>query len=292
MNSALPPKMDSERRWGTRVTILVCIALVAAPLVVRQGPREVSQWYLAAAVQQRAAGELERAQANIDAARRWSPTNANVLLADALWLRKHGDAEQALTRCEELIAAWPDDPRGYLERSHVLQQLGRASEAIADWKTLASLNERQPFMSEEQIWNGMAYARAIANEELVEGLADANRAARGPAPAPELLDTRGYLYYRLGRHEEARRDLDEAIARYQPMFNDRKRRFEIQGPAAGLGKLDENRRAELMRESALGLAVMRYHRALVLDALGETVAADDERKQVQELGFQPNESLF
>lgn len=292
MNSALPPKIESERRWGTKVTVLICLALVGAPLVVRQGPREVSQWYLAAAIQQRAAGELERAEANIATARRWDPTSANVLLADALWLRKHGDAEQALVRCQELIAAWPDDPRGYLERSHVLQQLGRASEAIADWKTLAALNERRPFMSEEQIWNGMAYARAIANEELAEGLADANRAARGPAPAPELLDTRGYLYYRLGRHEEARRDLDDAISRYQTWFNDRKRRLESQGPAAGLGKLDEQRREEMLREAAMGLAVMRYHRALVLDALGDTVAADDERKQVQALGFQPNDSLF
>lgn len=283
---------DGRGRWTTKLTVLLCVAVVALPLVVRQGPREVSQWYLAAAIRHRATGEQAVAERQIEQALRWHPTSVDVLLSDALWLRKNGQGEAALARCQQLVEAWPDDPRGYLERSHVLQQIGRASEAIADWKTLSALNEQRPFMAEEQIWNGLAYARAIANEDLVAGLEDANRAARGPAPSPEVLDTRGYLYYRLGRLDEARRDLDEAIARYQAWFNDRKQRLVAQGSAAGLAKLDEQRRSELLREAAMGLAVMRYHRALVLDSLGDSVAAEDERKQVRALGFTPDESLF
>jgi hypothetical protein len=50
-----------------------------------------------------------------------------------------------------------------------------------------------------------------------------------------------------------------------------------------------NEELEMMRKS---LAVIRYHRALVFDALGKTKEAEADRHRVRELGFLPAPSLF
>ena len=43
---------------------------------------------------------------------------------------------------------------------------------------------------------------------------------------------------------------------------------------------------------AENVAVIRYHRSLVYDKLGESAKAEEDRRRVRELGFEPNEDLF
>ena len=47
-----------------------------------------------------------------------------------------------------------------------------------------------------------------------------------------------------------------------------------------------------LEERAQSVAVIRYHRSLVFDALNKPDAAAKDRARVRELGFDPGEHLF
>jgi hypothetical protein len=50
-------------------------------------------------------------------------------------------------------------------------------------------------------------------------------------------------------------------------------------------QLDFARRSQVV-------AVIRYHRALVLDSLGQQAEAEKDRQRVVDLGFEPGDHLF
>lgn len=289
MSENVPVLPEGRRSVGTLVTIVICVALVAVPLVVRQTPREISQWHLASALRHHADHQDAAAQVSLADALRWNPENLNAHLVQSQWERQAKDYSAALAACEQAAQLAPDDVRMLYERSQVLQHLGRGADAVADWKRIAELNEQHERLSVERVWNGLAYARAIANLELDAALADAQKAVEREPNSAELLDTRGYILYRMGKHTEARQDLDKAVTRYEALW-ETAQRTAAKGPAAGSGEAALS--PDVLRELALGLAVMRYHRALVLDALGEKDNAEADRARVRELGFTPDETLF
>ena len=61
----------------------------------------------------------------------------------------------------------------------------------------------------------------------------------------------------------------------------------LQHQIVDLEQLDEAEE-ELKRT----VAVIRYHRGLVLDAMGDAERAQEDFRRVRELGFEPNEQLF
>jgi tetratricopeptide (TPR) repeat protein len=103
-----------------------------------------------------------------------------------------------------------------------------------------------------------------------------------------VLDTRGFVLYRLGFCQEAMDDLDCALAAFEqinrtlPAFIDARKHLIID-------MRQESRYEDQVRKT---LAVIRYHRSLVLDALGEGLAADKDRAKIRELGFVPDDHLF
>ncbi len=59
--------------------------------------------------------------------------------------------------------------------------------------------------------NALAYARALANVELDQALTDINEALGYRPEDPALRDTRAWVYYRMGRYEEAFADADFSV---------------------------------------------------------------------------------
>ncbi len=59
--------------------------------------------------------------------------------------------------------------------------------------------------------NAMAYGRALARVELEQALTDINEALGYRPDDPDLRDTRAWVYYQMGRYEEALADADFAV---------------------------------------------------------------------------------
>jgi tetratricopeptide (TPR) repeat protein len=104
------------------------------------------------------------------------------------------------------------------------------------------------------------------------------------------IDTRGYLHYRLGNHEAALRDLTTAID-----LGEAQRSYLLQSPAYTQEisyRFSPAEARHQQRQQDKSIAVIRYHRALAYEALGETDRAERDLKRVRELGFEPGPDLF
>jgi hypothetical protein len=95
-----------------------------------------------------------------------------------------------------------------------------------------------------------------------------------------MLDTRGYIHFRRGDLTAAEADLNLAVDRTEQ---------DYQGEERTRHRREFNQPLDRLRKS---LAVIRYHRALVFDALGQSKKAEADRRRVRELGFAPAPSLF
>lgn len=283
--AASSPNSSKFWRWGT---VGLMAAMVLGPVAARQIPREAARWQAAIALEARLDGRTEEALLRLQKSLAWDPGNATVYLQRAAWAREDGRYAEALEDCDRAIELADWNPLAKIERSQIYQHLGRRADAVADWKSVVEMNERRRLLAEVNLWNGLAYARAVAGMELDEALADMQRAVVREPAEPALLDTRGYLLYRLGKYDEAIVDLDAAVAGAERRLAERDKQL-----AAPRSPLPDRREAERDRRSAAHeLAVIVYHRSLVFDKLNQPEAAAADRDRVRQLGHQPDERLF
>ncbi|MFO0821377.1 MAG: hypothetical protein U1A77_25765 [Pirellulales bacterium] len=279
------------RKWTTRVVILLFVLLVCGPLLFSQFPTEVARWHQAAAVEAFLDGNLDQARQSLAQALEWAPGDVWLLVQRASWERELGNYEQALATCEEALERGDVPLRVYWERSQIYQHMGRWQDAVEDWRKIESIVQQGGVaMSEATVLNGLAYARALANIELDEALRDVNRSLELTGKQAALLDTRGYIHFRRGAFESARADLNEAIS----LLEAEQRSGGSQDKTKGRETTHEDPREErrLKKERDHTLAVLLYHRLLILEELEAEVEADMDRKRIVELGFEPSEKLF
>jgi tetratricopeptide (TPR) repeat protein len=105
------------------------------------------------------------------------------------------------------------------------------------------------------------------------------------------IDTRGYVHYRLGDNEAALRDLTTAVE-----LADASSEYLQQSPAFRAFVANKTTPAEVRYEQRhhwdKSRAVLHYHRALVLQELGQSEQADADLRCVHELGAEPGPKLF
>lgn len=269
------------RSFGPKfVAVLVCcIVLVGITLfAIRFIPVEVQQWRIAALEEQRLNGDLRGAFDQLDQDIAKNPDNVELLRLKAIWLMENKDYPEALSAIDQVLAKKPDDVTAYEIRASVRQALGQFREAVDDWKKILSFDSVAGGTMRPDALNALAYARGLANVELDEGLVDIDEALRMTRDNAAYLDTRGYLYYRKGDYDRAFKDLDNAVNFAEPL--------------RGSSTSDPRKKAREDKKLAQWQAALRYHRALVHDARNEKEAAEEDRRRVRELGFEPNDSLF
>lgn len=305
-----PPRPTRGQRLLRWVVLLVPVLLVAGPVVVGEFPREVALWHGAAALEHHLDGNLDAALQSLDAGLAWDPDNHLLLLQRSQWRLDAGDLPGALEDAELAVASKEHDPAGYLQRSSVFQKMGRHREAIDDWNRLVELADGATRVEirglegtrQMDIYNGRAYARAVANMEIQAGLMDAQRSIDRFGENMAVLDTRGFLYYHAGEYEKARYDLDKAVDEVESYYaqllrETRDEEGELPEPLRNQPRLrrqflDLRELRKFQQEMAEQVAVLRYHRALVLDKLGEAEAAERDRQRVRELGFNSGPDLY
>ncbi len=289
-----PPRSNAAVR---RLVILGMIAVVAVPVAVSEIPREIAKWYAAAAMEKYLDGDLPAAVQVMDQAITWDDANADHYRLRGQWRREAKDYEAALADGNRAVELASQDAQNYIERTQTLQHLGRHREAIDDWTKVIGMSESQSTQFSKilgagseiaHLYNGRAYARSLGNIEPDLGLKDVQRAIDHFGEHPAYLDTRGHLYYQLGKLQQARADLDAAVDGYEAINARWSKEVESRkNQVVDLRKLDLE-----LRERRLNLAVIRYHRALILQKLGLQTEADADLKRVRELGYEPSEHLF
>lgn len=270
-------------RWTRRLVILGTLALVLGPLLYAWFPKEISRWYEASAVEKYFDGDLNAANEALDEALRWDEENASAYRLRAKWRLDDGDYVGAVEDCNHALKLSQGDPRTYLQRSLALQHLGRHQEAIDDWKKLAELSQYGSADQRATVLNGLAYARALGNTELDEALSDVKTALELVGNNAEMLDTRGFIHYLRGDMDAAKRDMDAAVKGLEANLQ------QAQDTNRVVDQREFERQLELVRRNE---AVIRYHRALVNDKVGQTEQAEKDRQRVRDLGYEPNEKLF
>lgn len=275
------PPTQQKPLWGRRWFMLAVVVVLFLPAVVVLAPAEIAAWHLAAAQEDRAAGKNHQAYDRLADAMRWSPQQPGLLLQRAAWRLEDGQADAALTDANQAAEVRPKDENVLMLRAQILQQLGRHAEAIADWKALDRLSLTRGSPDRAKALNGLAYARAVGKLELKDALKNVEESLTHAKGDPFILDTRGYIYYLQGEHGKALADLDQAVKGVEAVGSGTIRQPPSDIDLSGITTPEQ------------GIAVVRYHRALVLQALGrEDDAKKDLDRARQLIGREPDETLF
>jgi len=267
---------------------LLLFALIAAPMLVSWVPREIGRWHLAAALENRTAGERERAYQNLQVAIDWDAEQAAYYLQRAEWRTDDRDYEAALADCNRAFDLVGENVTILQARAQVYQHLARHGAAIADWKRIDKISETSGKPTRAEALNGLAYARAVGKLELSEGLQNVEEALQLEPGTAAMLDTRGYLRYLNEEYAAALTDLDPAVKQVEAEYA-ALQKVEKEGQA-----LVSNTQVERMtKHMQFNIAVIRYHRSLVLDKLDRPADAKKDRARAKALiGREPDETLF
>ena len=280
---SIGPPQAKPRRWGARLSIVVIALLVLGPLLWRWLPTEIARWYAASAMEKHLEGDAEAAEQDFQNALRWDPQSAAIHRQSGDFHAELGQYEQAVDFYSRAVELDATDPLNLMQRSVALQHLERHSEAIRDWEEIVDLLRDKHQTQEAIALNGLAYARALGNTELDLALDEVNQALQFAGPNPAMLDTRGYIQFLRGDYQAARHDLDRAVDSMETQL----------AAVSQIKSYSDSRQHELdIQQMQQSTAVLRYHRALALEHLGEAELADRDLQRVKQLGFEPGDDLF
>jgi tetratricopeptide (TPR) repeat protein len=287
----LQPPAPRSSKWKFRLLLLLILAGLIGPCTALFVPREVASWHLANAREAREAGNNDRAYAEMTSALRWRPDDPRLFLQRAAWRVEDGEAKRALSDVKEAEDRTRENYQVLMVKAQILQHLGRHAEAIRAWKAIDRLSLNQGVPDREMALNGLAYARAVGKLEIEQGLKEATEALNLAPGSAAVLDTHGYLLHLNGEHEKAIAEMDQAVRGMEEeltLIRSMPERWKQQ-QIAGSGGIDLTG----LTDAETGVAVVRYHRALVLKALGREDDAQKDLVRVRELiGREPDDKLF
>jgi tetratricopeptide (TPR) repeat protein len=271
---------------------LAFIVLALGPPTAREVPHEIGRWYYAAAVIAEDAGEWQLAVERLEEAIRWGGLRPEYAILRAKLYWHLGDRQSALTELDRAVqAATPEKLISvYMQRAELHLKMHERAAAVQDWQQIYDLVQGghvPTTIPAHVVYNALAYMRALANQDLEQALEKVNLALAQEADNAAYLDTRGFIYYRLGKYSKALEDLDRAVelARQQWQSN-RRRLINLKRQYIDVRPIDE-----LLQENDRNYAVILYHRALVQD-LFDADKAEQDFAEIRRLGFPVSADLF
>lgn len=113
-------------------------------------------------------------------------------------------SDLALKTVDRGLESYPENTDLLYQKALLLVRVDRQEEASLTMKTLLGIDDQHA-----EALNFLAYELAVENRDLEEALQYAEQAV-ALKPAPHILDTLGWVYYRLGRLIEALKVIEEA----------------------------------------------------------------------------------
>lgn len=149
-------------------------------------------------------GQTDEALARTRASAEAGDSRAERALADMYRrLGRHAESEPIYTR---MIEGDPQNWRLYFARGAARERLDRWPEAEADLLRALELSPEQP-----DVMNYLGYTWADRGERLSEALSMLERAAELRPMSGAVIDSLGWVHYRMGDYAEALRSLERAV---------------------------------------------------------------------------------
>jgi tetratricopeptide (TPR) repeat protein len=296
--AGLPEQIQRQRRT-LRMISWVLLGVIFGSCTAAQGPREIGRWHLAAALNLRSKGEKEAAYQQLERAISWFPKSPELLLHRAEWRLEDGQRDEALADCDRMLEVGGESFSTLSIHSEFLQNAGEFAKAVDDWKKIEQASNRSGIPSRETALNGLAYAQALAEVDLDKALDHVNEALELVPNNANILDTRGFIFHLQGKDDLALVDQNRAVRGMDAELTRLERARQTE-EADETSKLVASSYPKTLRGRALGYAtqarataVVHYHRALILSALGRQKDADQDRATAKHLiGREPDETLF
>ena len=276
-----PKKRQRSSRRRFLLSLMVLLLVVSAIFWV---PKEISNWYHAAALEAHFQNNIDAAKSLLDTARRWDPNDTAIYKTRSDWKLGRKDFEGSLEDISYAVRIDPDNFDNYRARSNIYQRMGRFEDAVQDQtKLVEEFRQRGDDAGLHHALNNRAYFRALGKIDLDPALEDIQEAIvlwkqYYSTESPSYLDTRGYIEYLLGEIAAAETDLTRAIELAEKEHTLITHRF--------------SEHEETITQMNHHLAVICHHRGLVHQARGETELAEDYLQRADDLGYNPEEGIW
>lgn len=166
-----------------------------------------AQAYLERSGARRELGDLAGALADVEEARKLDPASPDAIVMAAMLIAERGDVAKAAAMLDERIALGGktrDDYRA--SKAGMLGEFGDVQMALADLDALIAEKPGSPALLNARCW-----IKASRNVQTESGLKDCTSALELSDRTANILDSRALVWMRLGRDEDALRDLDAAL---------------------------------------------------------------------------------
>ena len=173
--------------------------------------------YLRRSAARKELGNVAGALADAEAARKLDPSSREAAFAVAILTAERGDMAKAIAVLDERIALGGktrDDFRA--SKAVVIGEFGDASAALAELDDLIAAKPGAPFLLNARCW-----IKATRNVQVDSALKDCTSAMELSDSTAGILDSRALVWMRLGRDEDALRDLDAALLQQPGMGSSR-----------------------------------------------------------------------
>lgn len=266
------------------------------PLLWKAAPLEYAKWQLAAAANAVVHSDWKKAEAHLAAAEQSSRQVRELPDYWGVYLKLvNGDPsrdDSTSTLIEELKEAIAENSQNRLAGNwlvELLSEQGRFAEALDCVKL--TIGDAGPSDANER--NQLAYYRSLANVELEDALKDIDKALAEIPDEPALLDTKAWVLYRLKRYAEALVLIDKALEELLGLIPEEYREAPADYDPAGLGTSPLGKLpATLSKERMDSIAVIRFHRMKILEALNRHEDALSDYRAIRFWGTEPDDRLY
>ena len=248
------------------------------PVVGNQGRAVIARWYFA-----KAANAIELGQSDPEVALqgldRW--TDSPEAFRDYWIVQMKRAVLNSPEELPELLQRATDvDPRNRSLGDWVYQQMYNQERydiavPILEFSSLGRVRYRESYL------NQIAYTRALGLVDLDKGLSEINEALEIDPESSALRDTRAWILFQMGRTTEALEDADFAVRRAEKEYEEYTNSLFYVLENWVTAKPQPSSEDGLLSEEEAGiaywsLAVLHYHRAKILEALGRESDAKEE----------------
>jgi tetratricopeptide (TPR) repeat protein len=182
-----------------------------------------------------ALGDDVKALEDIKKARELEPGSAGALDSYARLRADHGGADEALSLvAERMKTAGKDKNDLVMLQSSLLGDAGKLAEAVTVMDTAIKATPGNPSLLNQRCW-----IKGTLNVALDTALKDCTKAIELSDSSAAILDSRGLVYFRLGRMDDALADFDAALDQAPDMAASLFMRGVIKAKAGASGAADD-----------------------------------------------------
>lgn len=309
MNSIASDNEPTRRPRGRWLPSFLLLALLAVPVSRAYLPHEIALWMIAGA-ENRMDSNPEDAQTWLERAKEWDPNIETTQEYLGAHMELLAQGSQSIRLIPLVRGRSSLSSERYLHNK--IFQIGQKLFSAGDFGTaLELLKTIEHYSSQSPAFlNFIAYVRSLVGKEPADALVSIDSAIEivgSPSPSG-LLDTKAWVLFRSKQEKEAepwiqqavlfkQKELDGALLKpLPPRLVESMEQFEILTtlqPGDARTRFQKQKIYDAISSHPIhSLAVMRYHRAKILESLGKRSEAASDRDWLSQNLLDHEEFLY